>query len=167
MGFFKMYVWERKREREQGRGRERQSQASSTLPAQSLMRGSIPRTSRSWPEKKPRARCLTNWAPQTPLWDSLFIAKVMYSLEWVRENRGVQRKIQWSLLPILLNPFSAYTKSTLNIKTHIDIWRGITLGRFWFCFLSDLVPHVNLLLVLLTKHHEHPSRSTHTQIQAS
>ena len=64
--FFKVYllIWERGRERERERERERGSQAGSVLSAQSPTRGSSAWTVKSWPERKSRVRCLTNWATQ-------------------------------------------------------------------------------------------------------
>ena len=55
-------------ERERGRQREgeRESQAGSALSALSPMWGSNPRTVRSWPEPKSRARRLTDRATQAP-----------------------------------------------------------------------------------------------------
>ena len=48
------------------RERERESHTGSTLSVQSLTLGSIPGTTRSWPELKSRVRRLTNWATQVP-----------------------------------------------------------------------------------------------------
>ena len=62
--FFKFTYFERERthmHRAEREG-ERESQAGSSLSAQSSMRGSIPRTMRSWPELKSRARHLTDSA---------------------------------------------------------------------------------------------------------
>ena len=53
--------------REWGRGREeRESQAGSAMPTQGPAWGSNPRTTRSWPELKPRAGRSTYWATQAP-----------------------------------------------------------------------------------------------------
>ena len=62
---FLKLIFERQRER------ERESQTGSVLLVQSLMRGSIARTARSWPEPKSRARCSADWA--TPKHISLFL----------------------------------------------------------------------------------------------
>ena len=77
-----VYFWERERERERERGgeqaggeqreRETESLSSSILSAQSLKQGSNPWTLRSWPELKPRVRCLTEWAAQLPLFLLIF-----------------------------------------------------------------------------------------------
>ena len=67
---FYLFLTERKRERKKGRGRERgterESQAGSALSAQSLMQDSNSPTLRSWPEPKPRGRCLANWVTWMP-----------------------------------------------------------------------------------------------------
>ena len=48
------------------RERERESQAGSVLSVQSPAWGLISRSTRSWPEPKPRVRRLINWATQAP-----------------------------------------------------------------------------------------------------
>lgn len=53
-------------EKGRDRGRDRESQAGTTLPAQSLMWSLNSPTVRLWPESKPRAGHLTNWATQVP-----------------------------------------------------------------------------------------------------
>ena len=61
--FLSLRGWGAERER----GRERESQAGSGVSAQSLVRGSIPWTLRSWAEQESRVGRLTTWAPQAPL----------------------------------------------------------------------------------------------------
>lgn len=93
-----------------------------------------------------------HWTPLFKLyalWDFVCVcvcARVMCSLEQVKKNWGVQRKMQLSLLPIFPNPFNTQTRSALNakcvsfhtsslfIKTHRDIWRRIIISWFWFWF---------------------------------
>ena len=101
--FLKKIYFEREKEHEQGRGRggERESQAGFTLLAQSLMWGSIPWTVGSWPEPKPRVRCLTNWAihpPQIMLLD-------WNGMQWKISKRKKSRKSPsfWKLSNIRLN----------------------------------------------------------------
>ena len=49
-----------------GGGREKESEADSTLSMEADMRLDYT-TLRSWPELKPKVRCLTNWATHVPL----------------------------------------------------------------------------------------------------
>ena len=68
--FKRMFIylfWERDTAAYRQRERKRESQAGSTLSAQSPMRGSNPRTVRSWVEVKLWVGCLTNWATWVPL----------------------------------------------------------------------------------------------------
>ena len=70
--FFQFIFWHTERESRGGaekeRGRERESQGGSPLSAQSLMRGPNSQTVRLSSEPKSRVGCLTNWAPQAPLY---------------------------------------------------------------------------------------------------
>ena len=65
---FVFFLRERQRQCKWKRGseRERESQVGSALSAQSLMWGSHSWIVRSWPEPKPRVRCLTDWGTQVP-----------------------------------------------------------------------------------------------------
>ena len=60
------YLFTRKRGRESWRGRiEEEGQAHPLLSAEHEL-GFDPTAWRSWPEPKPRVRCLTNWATLVP-----------------------------------------------------------------------------------------------------
>ena len=127
------HEWEGPRERE----RERESQAGSILWAWSPTRGSIPRTMRSWPEPKSRARRPTDWGAQVPLSsyslkgnmrneDTLFACDCK-SLSERSVGEGVEKLEFPSLLAgmphgVVLSE-NAWTLPQ-NVKRRVTIWPG-------------------------------------------
>ena len=94
---FLKFIWESKKEHGEGEGADRENfkQGLSTEPDVGLYL----KTPRSWPELKPRVRCLTNWATQVPLkiiflsnlytqWGFKFTtsgSRVLCSTSWTRQ----------------------------------------------------------------------------------
>ena len=72
------------------RGRQKESQAGSALSVETPTWGLNPRSVRSWPELKPRVRCLTNWATQAP--QELLFLFVCLFLIFIFER---QREREW------------------------------------------------------------------------
>ena len=75
---------------------------SSTRAVHSLTRGLNSRTTRSWPELKPRIGCLTDWTTQAPQWSVVLNA--------TERSRKIKTKkwpldlVIWSLLVLLVKP---------------------------------------------------------------
>ena len=94
INFFKFIYSSREKENGGGAEREgeRESQAGSVLSMQSLMQGSIPWTSRSWPEPKPTVWLLTDWATQTPCFCFCFWWVFWLYYMWTRVWGSERRK---------------------------------------------------------------------------
>lgn len=85
-----------------------------------------------------------------------------------------QRKLRCAKKNVIISPahLSKLLQDThkINIKCEVftkthtnDIWEDYCIALF-LQKKTDLAPRVNLLLTFLTKHHEHPSASTETQL---
>ena len=79
------------------RGRGRESQTGFTLLARSSKRGSNSRTVRSWPKRKSRVGCLTDWATQAP-------KKVVLKKERERSYVEVLKRAMSASLQLLQSP---------------------------------------------------------------
>ena len=89
------------------------------LSAQSPMRGLNSQTLRSWPELKPRVRCLTDWATQAPLFD-LFLILLFFCFltHWfILIHFFLNRCTQDATLPLYTSVYILYKrKSMIKIR---------------------------------------------------
>ena len=124
LGKFIYLFWERESTNRGGAGREREreSHASSVPSARSPpIWGSNSWTVKSWPELKPRVRCLTDWDTQTPQWlNEAF--QVIWFMKW-------QPTAYSALIPFLLIDQDCSIPQLLHSESDT------------VSFLSDLLPY--------------------------